>query len=109
MINPIQRQQAHATRTIDGLERQLCDGRKIDRPREQPDQMEEPEFEARNRVVVARVAAVQESQELFVDEIIPQKTVVLARAGVERPREVGRIAQRGENVPRGGDDQRDQG
>ena len=62
------------------LEGKFGDGREIDAPGEQPDQMEEPEIEARDGVVIARVAQIQKPQKLLVDEEEPEEAVILARA-----------------------------
>ena len=70
--------------------------------------MKQPEVEARNGVVVARIAQVQESQQLFVDEEEPEKAVILARNAVQREVEIRRITQRRQNMPGHRDEQNDQ-
>jgi hypothetical protein len=55
--------------------------------------MQRPEKEAGNGVVIARVAQIQESQQLLVDEEKPEKAVVLPGSAVKREREIGRISQ----------------
>src|ERR1700674_2336460 len=62
--------------------------------------MEQPEPEPRDRIVIARIAQIEESQDLLVDEIKPEKAVVFARTAVQRKREIGRITKCGQNVPR---------
>src|SRR6266478_7199555 len=62
--------------------------------------MEEPEPQPRDRIVIARIAQIEESQDLLVDKIKPEKAVVFARTGVQRKRKIRRIAKRGQNVPR---------
>src|SRR6266850_135720 len=61
--------------------------------------MEEPEPEPRDCVVIARIPQIEEAKDLLVDEIEPEKTVVLPRAAVKREREIGWISKRGQNVP----------
>src|SRR5712691_10918344 len=61
--------------------------------------MEEPEPQPRDRIVIARIAQVEESQNLLVDEIKPEKAVVFARSAVQRKRKIGWISKRGQNVP----------
>ncbi len=51
-----------------GLERKLEDGRKIDAPGKQPQQVEHPEIQTRDGVVVARIAQIQKAKKLLVDE-----------------------------------------
>ena len=62
--------------------------------------MEQPEQVPRHGVVVARPAAVQKTQDVFVEEVEPEEAVVLARPGVHREIEVRRVAERCQNVPR---------
>src|ERR1700719_1016986 len=64
--------------------------------------MEEPEPQPWDRIVIARIAQIEESQDLLVDKIKPEKAVVFARTGVQRKRKIGRIPKRGKNVPRRG-------
>src|SRR5256885_1455594 len=61
--------------------------------------MEEPEPEPRDCVVIARIPQIEEAKDLLVDEIEPEKTVVLARTAVKQEREIGWISKRGQNVP----------
>ena len=56
-------------------------------------QVKQPEVEARDRVVVARIAQVQKTQQLLVDEEEPKKPVILSRPAVQGEGEVRRIAQ----------------
>ena len=68
--------------------------------------MKSPEQRARHRAVVARVTQVQKTQQLFVDEVKPEKAVILAGPAVHRERKVRRIAQRCQHVPWDGNRQR---
>ncbi len=61
--------------------------------------MQGPEVEARNGVVVTRIAEVEETQKLLVDEEKPEEPMVLARTAMKREREIRWIAKRGKNVP----------
>src|ERR1700675_2616881 len=70
--------------------------------------MEEPEIEPRNRVVIARITEVQKAEKLFIDKEKPKKSVVLPRAAMKAEIEVGRVAQRGQAVPRRGDQENNQ-
>ena len=106
--NPAKRQQARFCRSIHGPERKLGNRRKINAPGKQPHQMKRPEIEARDGVVIPRIAQVQKAQKLLIDEEKPEKAVILARAGLEGERKIGRIAQCGQNVPGRRDRQRDQ-
>ena len=106
--NPAERQESRASGAINRLERQLGDRREIDAPRKEPRQMEEPEPQPRDRVVVARVAQIQEAQQLLVDEKEPQETVIFSLAAVHGEREVRRIAQGRQHVPGNRDQQNHQ-
>jgi hypothetical protein len=70
--------------------------------------MEEPEVNPRHRVVVARVAQIQEAQQVLIDEVEPEKPVVLARSAAHGENEIGRITKSGQHVPRSGNEQNDQ-
>ena len=105
--SPAQRQQARATGAVHRAERQLRDRREIHAPRKQPDQVKQPEIQARHGVVVVRIAQVQEAQQLLVDEEEPEEAVILARPAVQRPGEVRGIAKRRQDVPRGRNQQSD--
>src|SRR5579859_6127992 len=61
--------------------------------------MKEPEIKAWNRVVVARITQIQKAQHLFIDKKEPQKSMVLAGAAMQAEVEIGRVSQRGKNVP----------
>src|ERR1019366_9494478 len=76
-------------------------------PREEPGEMQEPEPGARDGVVVARVAEVQKTEKGFIEEVEPEEAVILAGRAVHREIEVRRVAQRGENMPWGGDREQD--
>jgi len=82
-------------------------GRQVDTPGEEPDEVQEPEGRARNCGVVARIAEVEVTEKLFVDDEKPEEAVILAGTAVQSPREVRRIAERGEDVPGSGDDGED--
>ena len=45
----------------------------------QPEQVKQPELDARDGIVVARIAQIQEPQHVLVDEVEPEKAVILAR------------------------------
>ncbi len=100
---PAERQQARAAGAVNWLEGKFGDGREINAPGKQPDQMEQPEIEARDGIVIARVAKIQKAQKLLIDEEKPEKAVILAGTAVEREDEIRRIAQRGQDVPGRGD------
>ena len=70
--------------------------------------MEQPEIQARHRIVIARIAHVQKTQQLLVDEIKPQEAVIFARSAAHREIEIGRISQRRQDMPGRGDQQRHQ-
>src|SRR5208283_5839714 len=74
----------------------------------QPHQVQQPKVQARHGVVVSRIAQIQETEQLLVDEEKPKKPVILSRPAVQRKGEIRWIAQRGQNVPRCGDQQDDQ-
>ncbi len=69
--------------------------------------MKEPEVEARHGGVIARVAQVEKSQQLFVDEVKPEEAVILASAAVQGKGEIRRVRERRQNVPGSGDEQDD--
>ena len=69
--------------------------------------MKKPEVEARYGIVIPRIAQIQEPQKLFIDEEKPKKSVILARAAVQREVEIRRIAQGGQNVPGRGNQEYD--
>jgi hypothetical protein len=104
---PGERQQTRAPGAVDRLEREPRDRRKVDAPGKQPDEMEEPEVEARDGVVVARITKIQEAQHLLVDEIEPQKAVVFAGNATPGEVENRRVAQSRQHVPGRRDGQRD--
>src|SRR4030095_4764109 len=68
-------------------------------PRKEPDQMQEPEPEARNGIVIVRITTIQEPQHMLIYEIKPEKPVVLARTAVHREVQKWRVAQCGEHIP----------
>src|SRR5260370_29776123 len=70
--------------------------------------MEQPEPQPRDRIVIARIAQIEESQDLLVDEIEPEKAVVFTRTAVQRKRKIGRIPKRSQNVPRRCNKERDE-
>ena len=84
---------------------ELYGRRQIHAPRKQPQQVEQPEPQPRHRVVIARIAQVQKSQHVLVDEVEPEEAVIRAALAVHREIEVRRIAQRGQHVPRRCDQQ----
>ena len=53
---------------------------KIHRPGKEPHQVQRPEQQARHGVVVARIAQVEEAQQVFVEEVEPEESAILARA-----------------------------
>ena len=76
-------------------------------PREHPDGGEEPEERDGDLAVVVRDAAGEEAGDVFVVEIEPRPAAVRGQAEAGRQRD-GRILERGENVPRGGDREEDE-
>src|SRR5579864_8320910 len=105
---PAKCQQARFSRAIQWLERKLRDGRKVNAPRKKPREVKKPEIEARNGVVISRVAEVQKSKKLFVDEKEPEKPMILPRPAMQRERKIRRVAHRRENVPGSRDQNHDQ-
>jgi hypothetical protein len=93
---------------VERLKRKLGDRREVHAPRKEPQEMEQPKIKSRNRIIVTRIAEVQKAEQLFVDEEKPEKAVVLSRAAVQPKIKVGRVAQRGENVPGRRDQQSNQ-
>ncbi len=69
--------------------------------------MEQPEIQARHGVVIARIAQVQKPQQLLIDEVEPEKSVILAGRAVHGEVEIRRIAQRGQHMPGRRDQQHD--
>src|SRR5216683_7296891 len=67
--------------------------------------MEGPEIEAGNGVVIARIAQVQESQQMLVDEVEPEEPAIGAGFAVHRQIEIGRITQSRQYVPGSSDEQ----
>ena len=67
--------------------------------------MEQPEVEPRNGIVIARIAQIQEAQQVLVDEIEPEEAVIFARNAAHRKIEIRRIAERRQHVPRRGNQQ----
>ncbi len=65
-------------------------------PGKEPDEVQRPVERGGELVVVARDAAAEEAQQVFVDEVEPEEAVAARAAGV---------AQAGEDVPRRGDGQ----
>ena len=70
--------------------------------------MEQPEPEPGDRIVISRIAQIEEAKDLLVDEIEPKKAVVFTRTAVKREREIGRITKRGQNMPRGCNEERNE-
>src|SRR5581483_3462920 len=77
------------------------------RPGKQPNQIQEPEERARNRVVVARVTQVEEAQQVLVKEIEPEEAAIFAWSAMKGEREIRWIVQRGKDVPWACDQERD--
>src|SRR5215472_3056326 len=69
--------------------------------------MKQPKPQPGNRIVIARVTQVQEAEHLLVDEIKPKEAMVLPRTAVKRKREIRRISEGGEDMPRRGNHQDD--
>ena len=103
--DPAKRQQPGLPRPIHWPVRELERPRKIDAPRKEPCQIEHPEKHRRNRIVIARVAQIQEPQQLFVDEEEPEEPVIFAGHAPHRELPNRRIADCGQNVPGCGDQQ----
>ena len=82
-------------------ERQPSYSGDICRPREQPHKIQRPEQSSRDGVVVPRISSIEESKQLFIDEVEPEEAVILARATLQRKEEVRRISERREYMPRG--------
>ena len=76
-------------------------------PGEDPDGGEQPEERDGDLAVVVRDAAGEEAGDVFVVEIEPGPASVCGQAEAGRQRD-GRIAERGEDVPRRGDRKEDQ-
>ena len=108
-MNPIQHSASRRVRPArsSGLNDSLATAGKVHAPGKQPDQVKQPEPDPRHGVVVARIAQIQEAQQLLVDEEEPEETVILARPAVHGEREVRRIAQRGQHMPGHRDQQND--
>src|SRR5271155_2496937 len=93
--SPTKRQKPRSPRTIGRLEREFGHRRKIHTPGKQPHQVQQPEVQARHSAVVSRIAQIQETEQLLIDEEEPKKTVILPGPAVKSEGEVRRIAQRG--------------
>src|SRR6267142_446522 len=106
--DPANRQQTCAARTVDGLERKLCDRWEIDAPREKPQKVKEPKPQPRHGIVITGIAQIEEAENLLVDEIEPQEAVVLPWAAMQRKRKVRGISNGSQDVPRRGNRQRDE-
>jgi hypothetical protein len=78
------------------------------RPGKEPESGEEPEEEDRDLSVVVRDAALQEAGDVLVVEIEPGPACAGGKAEA-RGEGDGGIAQRGEDVPGGGDEEEEQG
>jgi len=70
--------------------------------------MQEPKQRAWDGVVVPRVAHVEESEDVLIEEIEPEEAVVDSWLAAHGEVEVGRILQRGQHVPGSGDDKNDE-
>ena len=79
----------------------------INRPREDPDQVQQPEPQPWHSVVITRVSQVQKTQQVFVEEVEPEEPAVFAGRTMHRKRKVGRVAQGCEHMPRHGNRQSD--
>src|SRR5580700_11291774 len=75
---PRERQQTGAPGAIHGLEREVGNSRKINTPRKKPYEVKQPEPEARNGIVIAWITGVEKSQQLLVDEVEPQESVIVS-------------------------------
>ena len=62
-----------------GLNENLGTAEQINRPREDPDQVQQPEPQPWHSVVIARVSQVQKTQQVFVEEVEPEEPAVFAR------------------------------
>ena len=76
------------------------------RPGKEPEGGEEPKEEDGDLAVVVRDAALQEAGDVFVVEIEPGPAGACGKAEAGGQRDGG-IAQRGEDVPRGGDEKKE--
>jgi hypothetical protein len=101
--NAAQRKEARTARAIFRSKIGAECGGKIDAPGKEPEQVQKPESKARNGVVVARVAEIQKAQDVFIDEVEPEKSVILAGTAVHGEVEKRRHAAHGKDVPRGGE------
>src|SRR5207245_9704468 len=75
--------------------------------RKEPREMKQPKPRTGDRIVIARVAQVQEAEHLLVDEIKPKEAMVVTWSAVKRQGEIRRMSQRGEDMPRRGNRQDD--
>ena len=62
-------------------------------PRKKPDQVQSPEGHTGNGVVIARIAKIQKTQDVFIHEIKPEKAAIFTGTAVHGEIKIGRHAQ----------------
>src|SRR5260370_28314430 len=92
--DPANRQQTDAPRAVDRFKRKLGDSGEVDAPWKKPQKVEEPEPNPGDRIVIARITQIEETKDLFVNEIEPEKAMVCAGPTVKRERKIRRIVTR---------------
>src|SRR5262249_13249886 len=97
--DPAECQHSRSARSINGSEAHACGRKRVKAPGEQPNHVKEPEPHERHRVVVPRISKIEKPEYVFVDEIEPEETMILAGAAVERKVKRRRIPQRRQYEP----------
>ena len=78
-------------------------------PGEDPDEVEEPVGDPRQAVVVVGIAEAAEAEDVFVEEVEVPEAVDVAEGGdVTDGMALVGVAQTGEDVPRGGDEEEEE-
>ncbi len=77
-------------------------------PWEQPHQVEQPEQQDGDAVVVLRPSGAEEAEQVLVEEVEPEEAAVVAGAAGHGEVEVRRVPDDGQDVPRRGDGERQQ-
>src|SRR5262249_26673049 len=98
--NPAKSEEPRPSRAIDRPVVEFESRCAIDAPGKQPKKMQEPEPEPGHRIVVTRIPEIEESKQVLIDEVKPKEAVILARSAVHGEREVRRVPQRRQYVPR---------
>src|SRR3954447_10170403 len=97
--NQAQREQSSSSCPVDRTVTQFASRRQKRTPWEEPNEMKKPEQITRYYVVIARTAHVQKSKDMFIEEVEPEKAVILPGFTSRRQVNVRGISQSCKHMP----------